>query len=135
LLTFAPGAPGQELPSTTALDRAAVVDELEHDAAHARELYSRIAADEKAPEPVRRHAWLRLGRLAMRSGGDAKAALEKAAAGDDAVALAAKDLLKEPAQDPERLAALRERAAALVAKIDEKKPTPSLINDTLWFGE
>jgi len=132
LFGWAAGLRAQDLPSSPAFERALGADDLEHDDAKARALYHAVATDANAPDPVRRHAWLRLARLQRRLGEDASAAVAHAAVGDDAVAQAAKALQAELAQDPARHAELEKQAAEAVdrALASENAPWP----DLAFFG-
>ncbi len=56
-----------------ALQRAIVVDEMEHDAQKALELYRAVATDTSSPDAVQKAAWLRIARLLQRTGAEQKA--------------------------------------------------------------
>ena len=105
---FAQGA----LPTSAALQKAIVVEEIEHDARGALALYSELSQDPALPDAVRRHAALRLGRAQALLGDleAARASLTLAAAGDDEVARLAQKELQDPGANAERARLLNEEA-------------------------
>ena len=124
-------------PENEALSAAIAVETLERDLQRAAELYREVAesADGSVAPTVRRHAWLRLGMLLERLGGQDEAratALQKAAVGDDAIAQAARELLERPAPDLERLRALERAAEEMTADLG---PILSNIEQLVTIGE
>jgi HEAT repeat protein len=133
-LLLAGAAGAQDLPTNDALRDAIARAELEHDDAAARDALAAIADDDAVDPAVRRHAWLRLAKLSRRRGDDrtARELLERAAAGTDAVARAAGELLEQDPQDPERARQLRERAEVA---LDRYLRNSGSLPDVLWFGD
>lgn len=129
-LLLAAMIPAQDLPLSPALERAIAADELEHDMARAKDLLRAVAEDQAAPDAVRRHAWLRLARLQRRTGEDASDALARAGVGDDAVAVAARELAAQGQADPAREAELQAKAEAAV----EKAIQTGDFQEAIWFG-
>ncbi|MFO1051114.1 MAG: HEAT repeat domain-containing protein [Planctomycetota bacterium] len=125
----------QELPNNDALRAAIAVEELEHDDATAQKRYDAIAKDAEVPDPIRRHAMLRLGLLCKRRGDDAAAriALESAGKGDDEVARRAQQTLGAAPQDVERAKHLEAAATEAVDKLFGGRGGSEA--DILWFGD
>jgi hypothetical protein len=130
-------AGAQQLPTNEALRAAIAQAELRHDEAGARAALERIAVDPSLPDAVRREAWLHAGRLARRLGDEdgARGAFERAAAGDDAVAGEADELLREGPQDPERARQLRERAEVAFEEYIRSQGQGRQLRDLVWFGD
>ncbi|MBI5853482.1 MAG: HEAT repeat domain-containing protein [Planctomycetes bacterium] len=128
----------QDLPSDDALRAAIAVEELEHDATTARARYDAIARDASRDAAIRRHAWLRLGRLAHRRGETdlARDALAQAAQGDDAIARAAQALAQQEPQDPARAKELADAAERAVAGLIETLTDLNrALDNVAWFGD
>lgn len=113
-----------ELPTSPALERAIVIEEIEHDPRQALTLYTELAANSDLPDEVRRYAALRLGRVQAKLGDKvaARAAFEQAAKGEDSVARLARADLTDPGQDEERARLLREEARRWIAQFPTKGP-------------
>ncbi|MGE3877973.1 MAG: HEAT repeat domain-containing protein [Planctomycetota bacterium] len=142
LLLLAGLTTAQELPTHDSLRAAIAIEELEHDVDGAIARYSALADDQTLTDAVRRHAALRLGRL-LRARGEvasARAALERAAGGDDAVAKAAREALDGVGSDA-RDVELAKRAEAAVAQMTGETRGPGsgtatvTVEDLAWFGD
>lgn len=137
LLSQAPAA-AQELPLDDALRAAIAIEELEHDLVTARTRYAELARDATRGDALRRHAWLRLGKLA-RARGDtesAREALAAAARGDDATARAAQAIAQQEPQDLERARQLAEGAErAVAAYLEGRNRGGDAFENLSWFGD
>lgn len=131
VLLLAVASPTQDLPLSPALERAIAADELEHDLARAKELLRVVAEDAGQSDGVRRHAWLRLARLQRRAGEEAGDALARAAVGEDAVAVVAREMQAQGKADPAREAELQAKAEAAV----ERAIQTGDFQEALWFGD
>lgn len=137
----------EELLTHPELERAIVIEELEHDLQQALTIYEKLALDPQLSDELQRYASLRLGRLRGRLGNPdgARAAFADAAKGDDTIARLAKAELADPGRDEERARLLREEARNWIGKIRkheliEDMPLSrylgedSILRNMLWIG-
>jgi HEAT repeat protein len=144
-LTSVARAPAQQSKESAAqrLERAVLVDESEHDAARAIELYTGVATDPAASKELRAKAWLRCGKTQKRLGkdDDAKKSFESAAALEGDAAEEAKRIVSGKDEETQRLrdqvveklGDLSHFANSLPSqtKLDEIRP----FNELVWIGE